>query len=507
MQIKDTKILKLFDNSQISRENIDKQLDLLDKGVPFVNLVDSASISNGIRRISKDRHEHYISIFEFAANTGRITKFVPASGAATRMFKQVIVEHNELKSNPDACPGESILFFIKNLKNFAFYNEIETVFDRLGLDLDSMIKEENYLELLDMILYGRELNYEKTPKGLIKFHQYGRDSKTPLEEHITEALHYAIDANNNTRIHFTISENHLYEFEEKVKQIKNSYADHVTLDISFSFQKEETDTIAVDLDNKPIIYHDKLLFRPGGHGALINNLEDLEADIVVVKNIDNVVRDRFIDDTIKYKQLLIGLLVELQNQSFKYLELLSSDEFSHSDLNEIANFAFRHLAIPRIENFVSLNKTVRKTYLFDMLNRPLRVCGMVKNSGEPGGGPFWVQLPNKGTSLQIIEKAQINTRNIKQREILESSTHFNPVDLVCGLRDFKGKNFDLHKFIDPDLSFISKKSQFGMDMKVLEHPGLWNGSMAFWNTVFVEVPISTFNPVKTVFDLLRPEHQ
>ena len=507
MDISEAEILELIEDAPISKEKIEEQLKLFRKGVPYVSLIDSAGIGNGIRRIPKDRHQHYPDLFEFAANTGRIQKFVPASGAATRMFKEIITEYNELKNNPATEPGDAILTFAEHIQDFAFYNLLSDAANNEKLTINQLIEEKEYLKLIELVLFKPGLNYSKTPKGLIEFHGYGRDSKTPLEEHITEALHYAIDADNQTHIHFTITRDHLYDFEDKVRDIADTYKDHVDLDITFSFQSEETNTIAVDQSNDPIIYEENLLFRPGGHGALIKNLQDLNADIVVIKNIDNVVRDRFIDDTILNKQLLIGLLVELQKKAFEYLELLAKGDVSYGEINEISEFAFVQLSIPKINGFESLSRAVRRNYLFDMLNRPIRVCGMVKNSGEPGGGPFWVELPNKGTTLQIIEKAQINTKDKKQAEILESSTHFNPVDLVCGCKDYEGNNFDLTKFVAEDLSFISRKFQFGMDMKVLELPGLWNGSMAYWNTVFVEVPISTFNPVKTVFDLLRPEHQ
>ena len=346
------------------------------------------------------------------------------------------------------------------------------------------------------------------PKGLLLFHNYPEGARTPLEEHLVEGALYAA-ANGVVNLHFTVSPEHRALFEALVQDKKAAYEQkfNVRYDISFSEQKPSTDTVAATADNEPFRTADgTILFRPGGHGALIENLNDLDADVVFIKNIDNVVPDRLKDDTITYKQLIAGVLVTMQQKTFEYMELLESGEYTHAQLEGIIRFMRDDLGIrnPQIKYLEDADLVI---YMKSKLNRPIRVCGMVKNVGEPGGGPFLVYNSDGTLSLQILESSQIDKQNADYVKMFQEGTHFNPVDLVCGLKDYKGDSYNLPDFVDPQTAFISSKSKDGKELKALELPGLWNGAMSNWNTIFVEVPLSTFNPVKTVNDLLRAEHQ
>ena len=366
-----------------------------------------------------------------------------------------------------------------------------------------------YKEVAANLLNAAGLNYGALPKGLLKFHKYENGTRTPLEEHLVEGALYAAGKNGKVNVHFTVSPEHKDLFralvEEKVKDYSSRY--NVDYCVTFSEQKPSTDTIAADMDNHP--FRDekgKLLFRPGGHGALIENLNDLDADIVFIKNIDNVVPDRLKDDTVLYKKLIAGVLVTLQKQAFEYLELLDSGKYTREQVEEIIRFVQQKLFCRRAD-IKDMEDGDLVLYLKKKLNRPMRVCGMVKNVGEPGGGPFLAYNADGTVSLQILESSQIDMNDPEKKAMFEKGTHFNPVDLVCALRDYKGRKFNLPDYVDKSTGFISRKSKNGKDLKALELPGLWNGAMSDWNTVFVEVPLSTFNPVKTVNDLLRPQHQ
>jgi len=362
------------------------------------------------------------------------------------------------------------------------------------------------------LLNLKGLNYSNKPKGLIRFHKYPDYTRTAFEEHLAEALHYAKNYKGTAQLHLTISEEHKKLFARKLKKCKSAFEKKYDgkLKVSFSYQKPSTDTIAVDMENVP--YRDvnqSLLFRPGGHGALIENLNELKADIVFIKNIDNVVPDRLKEATYTYKEALGGVLLKYQKQMFDYITLLDNKklELSEDQLNEMLDFATNILCIKAPKTLKTNDLKELRTYLFNKFNRPIRVCGMVKNEGEPGGGPFWVKNSDNSSSLQIIESSQIDHEDKKQSDIFNASTHFNPVDLACGIKNFEGKKFDLTQFIDPESGFISKKSHNGTPLKAMELPGLWNGAMSDWNTIFIEVPSITFNPVKTIFDLLRVEHR
>jgi len=379
-----------------------------------------------------------------------------------------------------------------------------------GLDIEALITEGRYKEILEYTLKPKGLNYADFPKGLIRFHRYPERSRTPFEEHLFEAAAYTLDRNMVARVHFTVPAEYEELIKEHIENVRGYYeASGVKYEVTFSTQNPSTDKIAVGLDNKPFRdSNGRLVFRPAGHGALLDNLNDLRGDIVFIKNIDNVVPDRLKHETYIYKKALGGYLVELQRDIFRYLERLTSGNVSWQLITQVFEFVRYELStIPpeAVEKRGSREEKIN--FLISKLNRPLRVCGMVKNEGEPGGGPFWVRHEDGTLSLQIVESSQVDMESSGQRAIWESSTHFNPVDLVCGVRDHLGNPFDLKRFTDPNTGFISIKSMDGRELKTLELPGLWNGAMANWNTVFIEVPLITFNPVKTVFDLLRKEHQ
>jgi hypothetical protein len=352
------------------------------------------------------------------------------------------------------------------------------------------------------------LGYGKLPKGLLKFHSYGDEARTPAEEHLVEGALYAKDAQGNVRVHFTVSPEHRALFQQLVDEKREAIASRydAKIDVSFSEQKSSTDTVAANPDNTPFRQADgSMLFRPGGHGALIENLNDIDADVVFIKNIDNVVPDRLKDATVKNKKLLAGILVRAQQQIFTYLEDLNDGMPSPEELNEMLSYLENTLCCRTKSTFS--DQAELADYLYTKFNRPLRVCGMVKNVGEPGGGPFRAYNADGTVSLQILESSQIDMADAAKKAMFEGGTHFNPVDLVCGLRDFRGKAFNLPEYVDPKTGFISHKSKDGRELKALELPGLWNGAMSDWNTIFVEVPLETFNPVKTVNDLYREQHQ
>ena len=433
------------------------------------------------------------------------------------MFKILLSCHNRSadmrllmnEAEKGDTDSRNILKLIDEISQVPFYDDLEKLMSGDGLDIKALIRKGEINDILEYILFEKGLNLSNIPKGLIPFHRYDGYSRTPLEEHLVEACEYTRSSDGSVNIHFTVSPEHEESIAEYIDSVKQEYEkDGASINLSYSFQKPSTDTIAVDMENNP--FRDKnnnLLFRPGGHGALLENLSDIEGDVVFIKNIDNVVQDRYKDTTYTYKKALGGYLVSLQKEIFGFLEKLNDEKLSDDSVLQILNFVSDRLSLIPPENIEKGNTREKKEYLVSILNRPLRVCGMVKNMGEPGGGPFWVEQPGMGISAQIVETSQIDMNSPGQKKIFQSATHFNPVDLVCGLKDFSGKPFDLKNFIDHDTGFISSKSKDGRDLKALELPGLWNGSMAYWNTVFIEVPAITFNPVKTVFDLLREEHQ
>ncbi len=493
----------------ISEAQIAEQLSCFEKGFPYLKLAAAASVDNGgIMTATEEEQQNYLNAWDaYKQGNKKIVKFVPASGAASRMFKNMF---EFLGADYDAPTTDFEKKFFDHIHSFAFYNDLNAAcMDNTGKDIDALLSEHNYKAVVANLLEAAGLNYGSLPKGLLKFHRYADGVRTPLEEHLVEGALYAAGKSGEVNVHFTVSTEHRELFQKLVDAKVGEYAAKygIQYHISFSEQKPSTDTIAADMDNKPFRDKDgKLLFRPGGHGALIENLNDLDADVVFIKNIDNVVPDRLKADTVTYKKLLAGILVTLQEQAFKYLELLDSGHYRHDELEEIIRFVQQQLRC-RKTDIKNLEDADLVIYLRNKLNRPMRVCGMVKNVGEPGGGPFLAYNADGTVSLQILESSQIDMKDPEKKAMFEQGTHFNPVDLVCAIRDYKGNKFDLLKHVDKATGFISYKSKNGKDLKALELPGLWNGSMSDWNTVFVEVPLTTFNPVKTVNDLLREQHQ
>ena len=500
---------ELLAKKGISEAQIAEQLSCFEKGFPFLQLAAAASVENGgIMTATGDEQQKYLDVWDaYKQGDKKIVKFVPASGAASRMFKNMF---EFLGADYDVPTTDFEKKFFDHIHNFAFYNDLNAAcMDNTGKNIDALLAEHNYKAVVSNLLEAAGLNYGSLPKGLLKFHRYADGVRTPLEEHLVEGALYAAGKSGEVNVHFTVSTEHRDLFQKLVDAKVGEYAAKygIQYHISFSEQKPSTDTIAADMDNKPFRDKDgKLLFRPGGHGALIENLNDLDADIVFIKNIDNVVPDRLKADTVTYKKLLAGVLATLQQQAFKYLELLDSGHYRHDELEEIIRFVQHDLRC-RKSDIKNLEDADLVIYLRKKLNRPMRVCGMVKNVGEPGGGPFLAYNPDGTVSLQILESSQIDMKDPEKKAMFEQGTHFNPVDLVCAVRDYKGNKFNLLNYVDKATGFISYKSKNGKDLKALELPGLWNGSMSDWNTVFVEVPLTTFNPVKTVNDLLREQHQ
>lgn len=500
---------ELLAKKGISEEKIAEQLACFEKGFPFLKLSAAASVENGgIMLAAEADQQRYLAAWDaYKAGDKKIVKFVPASGAASRMFKNMF---EFLGADYNVPTTDFEKKFFDHIHNFAFYNDLNAAcMDNTGKNIDALIAEKNYKAVVANLLEAAGLNYGSLPKGLLKFHRYADGVRTPLEEHLVEGALYAAGKSGDVFVHFTVSTEHRELFQKLVDSKAAEYAAKygVNYHISFSEQKPSTDTVAADMENKPFRDKDgKLLFRPGGHGALIENLNDLDADVVFIKNIDNVVPDRLKDDTVTYKKLLAGVLVTLQKQAFEYLKLLDSGSYRHDELENIIRFVQQQLHCRRAD-LKDLEDADLVIYLRKKLNRPMRVCGMVKNVGEPGGGPFLAYNPDGTVSLQILESSQIDMNDAEKKAMFEKGTHFNPVDLVCAVRNYKGEKFNLLNYVDKATGFISYKSKNGKDLKALELPGLWNGSMSDWNTVFVEVPLSTFNPVKTVNDLLREQHQ
>ena len=492
----------------ISEQQIAKQLEQIKNGFPFLRLEGAADIGKGIMSPDAEEVKKYEQVWdEYKKQGHRIVKFVPASGAASRMFKNLFAF---LDAPYDVPTTDFEKHFFDNIKKFAFRKSLcSKCKENEGSCVCDLIKAGKYKAVVANLLKASGLNYGQLPKGLLQFHEYSDEEvRTPMEEHLVEAALYA-SSNGEANVHFTVSHDHLQLFEKMVADKVEGYAKKfgVKYNISFSEQKPSTDTIAANPDNTPFHNEDgSLLFRPGGHGALIENLNEIDADVVFIKNIDNVVPDKLKGDTVLYKKLIAGVLITLQQQAFAYLQLLDSGKYTHEQVLDILQFVQKKLFCknPETKNLEDAELVI---YLKEKLNRPMRVCGMVKNVGEPGGGPFLAYNSDGTISLQILESSQIDMNDPEKKDMFEKGTHFNPVDLVCALRDYKGHKFDLVKYVDKATGFISYKSKNGKDLKALELPGLWNGAMSDWNTVFVEVPLTTFNPVKTVNDLLREQHQ
>lgn len=501
------KNLQQIKNHGLSEDKIKKQLNIFKGGIPFANVVEPASADNGIKVFSEKEQQIFANIFEAEKDNLNLLKFVPASGAATRMFKFLhqFLETYETKNNIDLFlqkdENRNLKTFFESFQKFAFS---ELVFQKLKEkhpDYLNFEKGKRYYLFVQEMLEESGLNFNNTPKGLVPFHKYEDNYVTAFGEQLFEAAFYAA-SNGTANLHFTVSEGHEKKFKKRFDEVKHLVEKKtgVKFNISYSYQKKETDTIAATLENEAFFdENDDLVFRPSGHGALLENLNEVDADIVFIKNIDNVVSQNYVETIAFQKKVLAGKLILLQKKIFDFVEKIRSSTVSDEILKEAANFIS--------EEFFIKNTPIYKESILKILERPIRICGVVENTGAPGGGPFLIKDKKGNVSYQIVEMSQIDKNNPQQTALAEKATHFNPVDLVCGVRNYKGEKFDLLQFSDPDAGFISNKSYNGIDIKALELPGLWNGAMANWNTVFVEVPQITFNPVKTVNDLLNKEHQ
>lgn len=484
-----------FAAKNISEETVTTQLNCFNTGFPYINLERACVPTDGIIVWDTDEIERLLEMFESYQSTIDFLKFVPASGAASRMFKHLFSYQN---GNEDALVTQ----FFENIEKFAFYTSLKKEVEKGGEDFSELMRSQNYERIIHFLLSEEGLSYGQLPKGLIDFHLYNGEARKAVAEHLLEGVQYAMGDDGVVRIHFTISESHKNKFQEYLKPLINKISGQYSceFEIDYSVQSPVTDTIAVEMDNTPFrLENGSILFRPGGHGALIQNLNQLDADVIFIKNIDNVVPEKLQPTTITFKKAIASKLLELKAQRDYYLTELNKEEAS-VELEEILGFCQHQLNL-------DTSSALSKTEVIDLLDRPMRICGMVKNEGEPGGGPFWVKDPTGKLSIQIVEKSQIDVSNEFQREILEKSTHFNPVDLVCATKNHEGESYNLLDFVDPDTGFIAEKSLEGRKLKAQELPGLWNGAMAKWITLFVEVPLITFNPVKTVNDLLKPNHQ
>lgn len=463
----------------LSAEQVERQMENFRHGFPSLPVVAAASPQDGITVLSPEGVAAAVESYERRADGLSVVKFVPASGAATRMFKELFEFVNDGKR------GKGIDNLLGNIEKFAFYPELRKAVADFSDD-----------RAVVAAIIGDGLNYGAKPKGLVTFHSYPDGARKAVEEHLVEGAQYGA-SHGVSRIHFTVSPEHEAGFrallEERLPYYERRFG--IRYDISFSQQKPSTDTIAATPGNEPFRTDGgELLFRPAGHGALIENLDEIDADIIFIKNIDNVTTDARRGDTVVFKKVLAGVLLDRQERTFAHLRTLRAGE---ADLAETADFIRRELCVKLPENYDA-------ALLEKILDRPVRVCGMVRNEGEPGGGPFWVKADDGTVSLQIAESSQISAEDMP---LMKGATHFNPVDLVCGVKRCDGSKFDLKRFVDPSTGFISSKSSGGRELRAQELPGLWNGAMAHWNTIFVDVPISTFSPVKVVQDLLRPQHQ
>ncbi len=474
-------------------QTVEEQIQNFKSGFPFIKAKKAATIGEGIIKLSDSEVVEYVELFDRESSRKKLLKFVPASGAASRMFKALFAAKDEGKA------GKDVDQFVAEIERFAFYQSLMKV---TGGKKDTQ-------SLLNGLLNADGLDYGSLPKGLLEFHSYGSEVRTAVEEHMVEGAAYA-NRNGRVRIHFTVSPEHKRKFKSLIDRVKANYEKKFEVQFLFGFseQKSSTDTIAVNMDNTPFRLEDgSLLFRPAGHGALLENLNDQDADVIFIKNVDNVVPDHLKEQTITYKKALAGVLLSYQKQLFNFAKRLAKPDVSDYTRQKALSFLKNELNVIPPAGFRNWSNEDKLAYARAKINRPIRVCGMVKNVGEPGGGPFWIQNSDGSVSAHIVESAQFNFGSKTQTEIFNGATHFNPVDLIVGSKNYRREKFDLMKFRDPKTGFITEKSMSGKNLKAQELPGLWNGSMADWNTLFVEVPLITFNPVKTVNDLLRKEHQ
>jgi hypothetical protein len=486
-----------------------RQLELLRAGQAWSRLERPCTPGDGILRINDDYHATLDRYFDRAAEAGRLTRFVPASGAASRMFKPLYADEATLATCRDNAPGseaapdvQELCRFLEQLDDFAFTPALAETMTANGQRLSQAIRERDLAPIIQNLLEPMGLGYAELPKGLLAFHAVADGARSPFVEHQAEAA-LLLGPGQLATLHFTVSPQHqaLFEAEAVRWQQRLQEAYGCLFAISYSIQKPSTDTLALTAADQPLRDDNgQLVLRPGGHGALIENLDDLQGDIILVRNIDNVVPDERKSANLTTTRLLAGTLLELQEEQHGLLKSLHA-QGDEPTLRELALAFLRDRLQAEVADDIALAE------LSALLDRPLRVCGMVPVAGEPGGGPFWVRGVDGRLSRQIVEGAQIDKTDPGQADILACSTHFNPVDMACAVRDWRGELYDLGRFIDHDAVIVTAKSQAGEEIRVLELPGLWNGAMAGWHTLFVEIPAEAFNPVKTVFDLLRPAHQ
>lgn len=499
----------------IDLDKIEAELLLFQTGISKVHLESPAKIDDGILKLTESEFQTKAAFFDQKKSDLKLKKFVPASGAATRMFKFLSeflndfdAENETINAYINRKKDKNLPIFLAGIEKFPFFEEIKTKVKSLVPNYYSLESHEKSYHFIKTMLSSDYFDFANKPKGVLDFHNYKTHIATPVEEHLNECAFYAT-SNGVSHLHFTISENHETLFHDIANNVKNKIETNTktTLNVSYSYQHKSTDTIAVDVENNPFRDENgKLVFRPGGHGSLINNLNSLDADVIFIKNIDNVIQNHIQEITL-YKKGLAGVLLTLQEQIFSILKSIEENNFEEKDVDGVVHFMKTKLNIKVREDFLKFTFEHKVEFIKTKLNRPIRVCGMVKNEGEPGGGPFWIRNAKGNLSLQIIESSQVDTKDVSQNEILLKATHFNPVDLVCATKDYQGNKFDLTQFVDHSTGFIVSKNSKGKELKGYELPGLWNGAMAKWTTVFVEVPLVTFNPVKTVNDLLKPAHQ
>ncbi|MFD2942814.1 DUF4301 family protein [Flavobacterium notoginsengisoli] len=502
-------------NQGISFDTILKQLKNFKKGISKSNLIRPATINDGILNLSQNEFQEKALFFDAQKEQFKIKKFVPASGAATRMYKFLTAFLNDFDITKETINAyinrkndKELAIFIVGMEKFPFFETVDKKLREIYPDFESLERDHKNYYFIKLLLSPDYFNSANKPKAVLPFHLYKTHIANPIEEHLNECVHYA-SSKNVSHLHFTVSEIHQDLFEKAVLEVKDKIEKPAGIDINigYSYQNKSTDSITIDANNK--LVKDKngnLIFRPGGHGALIENLNDLDADVIFIKNIDNVIQNH-IDEITLYKKGLAGVLIDIQQKVFQYLKLIDKEEVKEDNIIEIVNFLQQRFNVEMTIDFSKFTFDNKINKLRELLYRPIRVCGMVKNEGEPGGGPFWV-LNKKGVkSLQIVETSQVDLEDKRQEKILAEATHFNPVDLVCGTKDYKNGKFDLLQYVDQETGFIVEKSVDGKPVKNYELPGLWNGSMANWLTVFVAVPLITFNPVKTVNDLLKAAHQ
>ena len=499
----------------ISLDKIEGELLLFKSGIPKIALERAATVNDGILKLSNEDFQKNAAFFDTKKDKLKLKKFVPASGAASRMFKFLNEFINEFDHENETINAyinrkkdKNLPVFLAGIEKFPFYEIIKSKVKELHDDYYSLEGHEKSYYFIKTMLDPAYFDFANMPKAALGFHKYKEHIATPIEEHLNECAYYA-SSNSVSNLHFTISENHEDLFKKNIEEVKEKVEakSRTKTEVNFSYQYKSTDTIAVDIQNNPFRNSEgQLVFRPGGHGALINNLNNLDADVIFIKNIDNVIQNHIKEITL-HKKGLAGILLELQEKIFEILKSIENQKIEEESISEIINFMQNKLNIDVLDDFNKYTLANKIDFIKTKLNRPIRVCGMVKNEGELGGGPFWAKSNKGNVSLQIIESSQVDIHNPEQAKILTKATHFNPVDLVCGIRNNIGQKFNLTDFIDHSTGFIVHKNNKGKDLKGYELPGLWNGAMAKWITVFVEVPLVTFNPVKTVNDLLKPAHQ